>query len=169
MSRKFKTWCLSCLFIMRALAALVIASILICEILLAGEKEKSTSRRQYLGFHVSSGIDSYREDLLVPLGFNGPGISLGGNYTHQTEKNSINIRLKLGLAYLKNRYSHEAAALVLELRPSWIRKLYDHQKYGEFWGGISIPMQINDLYIFSWDDAHLYWLTAYSLALATEW
>jgi hypothetical protein len=94
---------------------------------------------------------------------------LGGNYTHQTEKNSINIHLKLGIGYLKNRYSHEAVRLALEMCPSWIRKLIDHQKYGEFWGGISIPMQIKDLFIFSWDEAHLYWLTAYSLGIATEW
>jgi hypothetical protein len=30
-------------------------------------------------------------------------------------------------------------------------------------------MQMNNLFIFSWDEAHLYWLTAYNLALATEW
>jgi hypothetical protein len=169
MSCKFKIMRFWSLSIMRALAVLVVASILLCEILLAQEQQKSTYRRQYLGFHFNSGIDSYREDLLVPLGFHGPGISLGGNYTHQTEKNSINIRLKLGMGYMKNRYSHEAVRLALEIRPSWIRKLADHQKYGEFWGGISFPMQLNDLFIFSWDDAHLYWLTAYSLALATEW
>ena len=169
MSHKVKTWRFQSLLIVRVLAALVVASILMCEILLAQEQQKSTSRRQYLGFHVSSGIDSYREDLLVPLGFHGPGISFGGNYTHRTEKNSLNIRLKLGMGYMKNRYSHEAVRLVLEIRPSWITKIVDHQKYGEFWGGISIPMQINDLFIFSWDDAHLNWLTSYGLALATEW
>jgi len=169
MSRKFKPWRFQSLFIVRALAALVIASIIFCEVLLAQENEIGESRGQYLGFHVSSGIDSYREDLLVPLGFHGPGISLGGNYTHRTENNSIDIRLKLGMGYLKNRYSHEAWALALEIRPSWIKKLAVHQKYGELWGGICIPLQMNNLYFESWDDAHLYWLTAHSLALATEW
>jgi hypothetical protein len=169
MSRKFKTWRFLSLSIMWALVALVIALILICEVLLAQEQEKSASRRQYLGFQFNSGIDSYREDLLVPLGFHGPAISLGGNYTHRTQTNSIDFRLKFNMGYMKNRYSHEAVRLALEIRPSWIKKLADHQKYGEFWAGFSIPMQINDLFIFSWDDAHLYWLTAYSLALATEW
>ena len=73
------------------------------------------------------------------------------------------------MGYMKNRYSHEAVTLGLAFRPSWITKLADHKKYGEFWGGIGFPMQINDVFIFSWDDAHLYWFTAYSLAIATKW
>jgi len=34
---------------------------------------------------------------------------------------------------------------------------------------MSIPLQMNNLFIESWDEAHLYWLTAHSVALATEW
>ncbi len=166
---EFKSWSFLSLSLLWILAAIFAALFLTYGVSQAQETGKRASKMQYLGFHFSSGINSYREDLLVPLGFHGPGISLGGNYTHRTEKNSINLCLKFNMGYMKNRYSHEAVRLALELRPSWIRKLVNHQKYGEFWGGICIPMQINDLFIFSWDEAHLYWLTSYSLAIATEW
>jgi hypothetical protein len=139
------------------------------ELLLAQEKGQYISGRQYLGFYFSTGLASYREDLLVPLGFHGPGISLGGNFTHQTEKTIIDIRLKVGMGYMKNRYSHESWVLSLEICPSWIRKLFEHEKYGQLWGGVCIPLKLNNLFLESWDDSHLYWLTAYSLAIASEW
>ena len=143
--------------------------LILTELLLAQEKGGNTSGEHYLGFHFSTGLASFREDLLVPLGFHGPCISVGGNYTHQTAKNMIDIRLKLGMGNMKNRYSHEVWALSIEICPSWIRKLAEHRKYGQFWGGFSIPLQMNNLFHESWDEAHLYWLTAYSLAVATEW
>jgi hypothetical protein len=125
---------------------------------------------QYLGFHLDAGTRSYREDLLVPLAFNGPGISLGGIYTRQKDKSVFNIRMKFGIGYLKNRFSHEAGLITLELRPSWICRLSQNERYGDFWGGICIPLQIKtDLGLQSWDDSHLYWLTTYSFGLAMEW
>ena len=135
----------------------------------AQDNETSTFRMRSIGIQFSTAIPSFREDLLVPLGFHGPGFSLGGAYTSQTEKHALNIRLKLGMAYMKNRYSHEAWALIFELRPSFVKKLADHPKYGSIWGGLSIPLQMNNLFFDSWDDSHLYWLTAYSMAIAAEW
>lgn len=155
--------------LLRLLFTTMIISHLPWDLLEAQGHENSFPKKSYLGIQFNGGIDSYREDLLVPLGFHGPGISLGANYSRSKEKNLINIRLKFNMGYMRNRYSHDAVMLGLELRPSWIKKISFHPKYGELWGGISIPMKMNDVFIFSWDDAHLYWLTTYNLALATEW
>jgi len=141
----------------------------ICELPWTQSAAQSSSQGKYLGLYFSTGIYSYREDLLVPLGFHGPGLSLGGIYTSRSENSSIDIRFKLGMGYLKNRYSHEAWAAIMEIRPSWIKKFASYQRYGEFWGGISVPLQMNNLFLESWDEAHLYWLTAHSLAIAAEW
>jgi hypothetical protein len=168
MSDQFKFLIRQSLILPRVFVMLFIMLVL-CELSWAQYVAQSSSQGKHLGLYFSTGIASYREDLLVPLGFHGPGISLGGNYTHRTENNSIDIRLKLGMGYLKNRYSHEAWMLMMELRPSWLKKLVEHSKYGDFWGGISIPLQMNNLFLESWDEAHLYWLTAHSLAFATEW
>ncbi len=130
---------------------------------------QGTSTVKYVGFTLSGGLASYREDLLVPLSFNGPGASVAGKYFDQTGNHSFDIRFKIGIAILKNRYSHEAGALGIELRSSWLKKLVGHPAYGNLWGGISIPLQMNNLIPGSWDDSHLYWLTAYSLGMAVAW
>lgn len=130
---------------------------------------RDSSRWKRLGLSLSAGIASYREDLLVPLGFNGPAVFLGGVYTQQSGKNLVHIRLRIGLGVLENRFSHRAWALMPDIRMSWVRKMMVHNKYGEFLGGISIPLQMNNLFFESWDDAHLYWLTAHSIAGAFQW
>ncbi len=122
-----------------------------------------------LGLSLSAGIASYREDLLVPLGFNGPAVFLGGIYEQQSGKNLVHIRLRLGLGVLENRFSHRAWALMPDIRMSWVREIMAHHKYGEFHGGVSLPLQMNNLFFESWDDAHLYWLTAHSIAGAFQW
>lgn len=124
---------------------------------------------EHLGIHFGGRIASYREDLVVPLGFHGPSLSLGSVYRRQAEESLIHIRFDFSIGYLKNRYSHEAYVIKMELHPSWVRKLTHHDRYGCLWGGISLPMQMNNLFLESWDDAHLYWLTTYSLAPAVEW
>jgi hypothetical protein len=155
--------------LMRALMAFVATFTLSFGMVRAQEDGKYASRVKHLGFHLSSGIASYREDLVVPLGFDGPGLSLGPIYTRQTENDLVQVRLKIGLGYLKNRYSHEAWVLMLEIRPSWMKRFAEHDRYGQFWGGISVPLQMNNLFLESWDEAHLYWLTAHSLGAAFQW
>jgi hypothetical protein len=149
---------------------LLALSFLVCGASQAQDEGAKPASIRYLGFHFDAGLHSFREDLLVPLGFNGPGASLGGIYTRQKDNTYFNIRLKLGLAYLKNRYSHEAGLATLELRPTWLWKLGHRDGTGGFWGGICVPLQINsDLGLHSWDDSHLYWLTTYSIGPAVEW
>jgi hypothetical protein len=168
MSAKFKSWLIQSIPLSIAFVAFFII-IVLCEISWAQDIAKNSPPGKHLGFYFSTGIASYREDLIVPLGFHGPCLSLGGIYTLQYENNLIHIRLKIGLGHLENRYSHEAWVFMQDIRLSWLKNLKEHQKYGKFWGGISLPFQMNNLFIESWDDAHLYWLTAYNLAGALQW
>ncbi len=124
---------------------------------------------RHVGVYTSTGIASYREDLIVPLGFHGPYISLGGVYTQESGTNLVGVRLTVGIGYLKNRYSHEAWVLTQDLRLSWLKKLKEYPNRGTFWGGISLPFQMNNLFFESWDEAHLYWVTSHGLAGAVQW
>jgi hypothetical protein len=135
----------------------------------ANEDEDLPIKSNHLGINVNCGLASYREDLVVPLGFHGIGFSLGVIYSRQTEKNFLNARWRFGLGYMQNRYDHEAFTLVQEIRLSWLKKITIPQRYGEFWGGICLPLQMNNLFWASWDDAHLYWLTAYGTGPAFQW
>ncbi len=133
-----------------------------------GAVEDSSTVR-HLGIHVGTGVASYREDLLVPLGFHGPALALGGVYTQRSASDLIEVRLRTCAGHLENRYSHEAWVMMQDIRVLWARKLLEHQRYGTFWAGTSLPLQMNNLFLESWDDAHLYWLTAHGLAGALQW
>jgi hypothetical protein len=112
---------------------------------------------------------SIRDDLVVPLGFDGPAFSLGADYSSKSLENLFALRFSIGAGYVKNRFSHEGGIIALDLRPSWLKLIAEDQAWGELWGGLSMPFQINNVFFGSWDDAHLYWLTAHSLAISCEW
>ncbi len=122
-----------------------------------------------LGILVGGGIASYREDLIVPLGFDGAAFSVGGLYTRQAERTCARIRLRVSIGILQNRYSHEAYAAAVELRPSWVKMVSGTTDSNQVWCGIALPVQMTNLFMESWDDTHLYWLTTHSLAVTAEY
>jgi hypothetical protein len=136
---------------------------------LANENQKEQEKLNHLGMMVDCGLVSYREDLVVPLGFNGPGLSLGVDYTRENDKQSFYARYRFSLGYMQNRYNHEAFIVVQEIRLSRLKKITVPLRYGDFRGGICLPLQMNNLFWGSWDDAHLYWLTAYGIGAAFQW
>ncbi|MDH4241249.1 MAG: hypothetical protein OEW48_16955 [Phycisphaerae bacterium] len=132
-------------------------------------KQSPADPARHLGVVLGAGIGSYREDLVVPISFDGPAFILGGQYSVRTARNSLQIRLCISAAPLKNRFSHEAYSTTLELRPSWTRMVWSNGHSRQFWGGIALPLQMRNLFLASWDDAHLYWLTTHSLAVVGEY
>lgn len=135
----------------------------------ARDTDEPATTRKYLGIVFGSSAASYREDLLVPLGFNGPGFTLGADYTRMSDHSRIDIRFRIGAAFLKNRFSHDAYAATLEIRPVWVKRLSENRKTDGPWAGVCLPIRMNNLLIESWDDSHLYWLTSYGIGPAAEW
>jgi hypothetical protein len=135
----------------------------------ANETDIEPRKLNHLGINVNCGLASYREELVVPLGFHGLGLSVGTLYSRESENNYLYARWRFGLGYMQNRYDHEALIVVQEIRVSWLKKVTIHKRYGEFWTGICLPLQMNNLFWGSWDDAHLYWLTAYGMGVAFQW
>jgi len=131
--------------------------------------QEAGARTHYLGFLVGGGIASYREDLLVPISFDGPEFFLGGKYTAESERTCLQARLRMSVALLKNRFSHEAYAAALDLRPSWTKLMRGSGHNSQLWLGMALPMRMTNLFINSWDESHLYWLTTHSLAVVAEY
>jgi len=96
----------------------------------ANEGETQPVKFKHLGIAINCGLASFREDLVVPLGFDGIGISLAIISSRQTEKNSFNTRVQFGLGYMQNRYDHEALVVVQEIRLSWVKKFTVTERYG---------------------------------------
>lgn len=153
----------------RMLTVLLSIFVFIFNPLRAEDIQKRNDRTHHLGILAGVGTASYREDLLVPLGFSGPSFSLGGMYTRQTEQKYTQIRLRFSMGLLENRYSHKAYSAVIELQTSMVRKISENTGPGDIWAGISVPLQLTNLFLESWDDSHLYWLTTHSLAFVTEY
>lgn len=136
---------------------------------LADEAPKIEKPNHFLGIILGSGIGSFREDLIVPISFDGPVFLLGGQYTKKTSFSSFQIRFNFSAALLKNRFSHKAYAAQLGLRPSWTKLVWNNGADKQIWCGISFPLQMRNLLMDSWDDSHLYWFTTYSAAIVGEY
>ncbi len=128
-----------------------------------------SGRTHHLGVLLGCGVASYREDLIVPISFDGPAFSLGGQYTAQAARTSLQLRLRVTTSVLENRYSHNAYTAAIELRPSWVKMLHGDPRGSQIWLGCALPLHMTNLLMESWDESHLYWLTTHSLALVAEY
>ncbi|MFC1547223.1 hypothetical protein ACFL5M_01725 [Candidatus Neomarinimicrobiota bacterium] len=135
----------------------------------AGQENAIRYPIHHIGYEIGLELASLREDLLVPLGFHGPGLSVGFRYAIDAGQFRFYMPLHLKLDYVRNRYSHDGVALSLDLRPSLTVELFETQELGKFGAGICLPVEMNNIYLFSWDEAHLYWLSTQSLGIALDW
>ncbi len=111
--------------------------------------------------------DAVRDDLMVPLGFAGPGFQVQGFYRGWVGRGVMTARADLAFAYLFNRFGHEAATLTTGADVAWTFNVL----YRETWHvelGPTLVHESRASYLFSWDDAHIYWLGAQWLGLAVR-
>lgn len=143
---------------------------LVVLVLAAGvSRAQDNAATAHLGIYGAGGIASYRDDLLVPISFDGPAFALGAVYSNRTDERRFDSRLKLGAGFLGDRYSHPAYALSLEVRTSWLVRVTESRQAGSLWVGACLPLQMNNEFFDSWDDSHLYWVSAYMLGVAAAW
>lgn len=129
----------------------------------AQDSTDNAQSSNHLGITANLNLYSYREDLLVPLSFDGPGFSIGSKYVHWGEGTFWQASLRFGVGILNNSYSHDAYSLNIEIHGAWMKRLKSFPGKGEFWLGVDMPLQMNNLYLESWDESHLYWMTVYSI------
>ncbi len=128
-------------------------------------KENISSTYYQLGLELSSN----RDDLLIPLAFNGPGLALGLGHTRTFSTWTLDIPVSFKFDFVFNRFNHPGALLSFDLNPTLLRSIYKNDKWGRFRGGLALPFKMNNQFIFSWDDAHLYWFTTKGVNLALAW
>jgi hypothetical protein len=113
--------------------------------------------RHALGAGVGLRADVVREDLVVPLGFAGPGLRLLPSYRGRVGPGVLAARADLGLAFLFNRYGHIAATLDYGAEAAWTVTVRRRENWHLALGpALALDSRVN--YIYSWDDAHVYWL-----------
>lgn len=114
-------------------------------------------------------LASFRDDLIVPLGFHGPGVSLGVNYQYNSEKWKLEFPIHYKFDYVQNRFAQPGITFSLDLKPVILKPLFMFENHGQFQAGLAVLFKINNFFPYSWDDAHLYWFTIKSAALALKW
>lgn len=114
-----------------------------------------------IGYTISLDHPTYRDDALIPLAFCGGGLGLGMIADYGFHPWIISATTDLGMSYAENRFGHGAVLFRLWGQFDFQHQVYASQKLGNFYMGIPLYIHLNDWYLFSWDDAHLYWHTVY--------
>ncbi|MBT4129903.1 MAG: hypothetical protein HOB84_13920 [Candidatus Marinimicrobia bacterium] len=132
-------------------------------------EETSLKMPNTIKWHAALELASFRDDLIVPLGFHGPGVIIGSSFQHNRGEWQFDLPLSYKFDFVFNRYSHMGMAFSLDINPSLLKSIDLAENQGHFKGGLAFPFKINNYFPFSWDDAHLYWFTIRGIALAMEW
>lgn len=135
----------------------------------AFSEETKTTRLNTLDWNVGLELASFRDDLIVPLGFHGPGVIVGSAFQRQQGDWQLDMSFSYKFDFLFNRFSHLGIAFSVDANPGILRTIHSHENQGNFKAGLAMPLKINNYFPFSWDDAHLYWFTIRSVAMALEW
>lgn len=115
-------------------------------------------------YKLGGGYSASREDLLVPLAFRGGGFIAGLGYEHQVGEWTLELSAQAQLDFVFNRFGHPGALLSYEIDPTLMWSTLD-LGFGELRLGFSIPVKLKNQFLYSWDDAHLYWLTTRGINL----
>jgi hypothetical protein len=122
-----------------------------------------------IGFSVSLDRPSVRDDLLVSMAFSGVALNLGIIGWLQKERLSCGVAIDAGMGYVANRFGHGGVVWPVRVHIDPAVEVYASHGIGSI--GICMPFTagLTDYYLFSWDDAHLYWLTAHWTGLGLQY
>jgi hypothetical protein len=152
---------LSCMSLSRItlLAVLLGAVTGMAEASAGAEESPSVGPRHAVALGLGLRADTVREDLVVPLTFSGPGLRLMVGYRGLVGPGALAINADVGMALLWNRFGHPAATLDHDADAAWTvpvrRTSISHWALGPMLG---LDSHFN--FLFSWDNAHAYWLAA---------
>lgn len=119
---------------------------------------QTQSRRS---FHYELGLEfaSGRDDLLIPLAFNGPGVMLGLGLEKPMGNWILDLDTRVKMDVVFNRFGHPGVIISLDFKPRITKQMFNLPYNIDLFMGPALPFEENNLFLFSWDDAHLYWFT----------
>ena len=136
--------------------------------------EQAAKEERFNGHHFSYGIslchDQAREDLLVPFRWAGVGVGIPVAWSFVGEILTVGTELKLALSYLEERYGNGGFIATPEFLFEWYGRIWERGPL-DFALGAVLRFRINDEELFSWDDAHLYYLASHMIGpeAVLEW
>ncbi len=110
-----------------------------------------------------------RDGLLAPLRWKGPGLGLQSSWTWGPSDATSSVGFDVHLSILSNRFGHRGYALAPELSYGYLRRVAEAGTGASGWAGGRLPVDLFNGFYESWDDEHLYWVTAYSVGPTVAW
>lgn len=98
-------------------------------------------------------VESVRDDLLVPLAFTGPGVSLSAGLRLPLGPGTLLTRLGFGFAVVFDRLGFFGGALRYGVDATWLAPVGANVDLG-----LTLALDTRVNYFYRWDDAHSYWL-----------
>ncbi len=120
------------------------------------------------GYGLTLSLDQARDDLLAPVRWSGPGVGLRGSWTWGGSDVRHVLALAIPLSALSDRFGHEGYALAPTVGYGHLKSVA-RRGSGSVWVGGRLRLDMFNGFYVSWDDEHLYWLTAYSLGPTAAW
>lgn len=136
--------------------------------------ERAASEEGFNGHHFSYGIslchDQAREDLLVPFRWAGVGVGIPVAWSFVGETWTLGTELRLAVSYLEERYGNGGFIATPEFLFECSGRIWERGPL-DFELGAVLRFRINDEELFSWDDAHLYYLASHMIGpeAVLEW
>jgi len=150
---------------MKRVAAVEMA-LTILAALAAGAPLSANPRGHVLGLAVAPLYTVARDDVLAPLRWGGFGGALDFSYGYTGRRGRHIVELGLMAAGLSNRYRADAAVAASHLGYTFFREPPQPTRYGAIEPGLFLEWSTNVQFYYSWDEEHIYWLTAYEVGPA---
>jgi hypothetical protein len=123
-------------------------------------------RKNLFGIGVGISHVQLRDDLIVPLRFGGPQLSLLLNYSWFGFYNQHMLEAKAGLAPLFDRYWFISALLSFSANYCYQQRVMHDTLGNDIFLGGKLRWSMNDQSNEFWDNQHMYWFTAIDLGPA---
>jgi hypothetical protein len=136
--------------------------------------EQAAEEERFAGHHFSYGLflchDQAREDLLVPMRWVGVGAGIPVAWSFVGDFWTFSAEIRLSLSYLEERYGNGGAIATPALLFEGTGRIWERGSLSFDLGAV-LRFRINDQGLFSWDDAHLYYLASHMLGptAVLEW
>jgi hypothetical protein len=135
----------------------------------AGSNTDTRDRKNTFGVGPRLSYVQVRDDIVVPLSFSGPGLSLLLFYERRGLVHQHEVDARLGLALLRDRYGFSGALLSSSLSYRYLHSLSNNTFGGKIFLGSKLNWSLNDEFFYDWDEEHLYWLTTIELGPALRY
>jgi hypothetical protein len=150
----------------------IFIAILITVLVYPQPAESSTDvrgRKNAFGIGPRLSYMQVRDDIVVPLRFCGPGLSLLLLYERRGLVHQHKVHARLGLALLRDRYGFSGALLSSSLSYRYLHSLSNNTFGGKIFLGSKLSWSLNNEFFYDWDEEHLYWLTTIELGPALRY